>query len=221
MQKIVAELPPSGRKPLYVTEYGVRGKERVPNKVDPGSFDDGTPLGQTNVAAFQHVWFQIRAAQLGFAGTIKWDCFDAKYDRGTLAYCAIGPGRDGWPLLPTYFALQLVTMTTRPAWRVAAVTGAAAPAGTKRLVAFAGGPAELTILGLDTRGAQLNDASPTEVPYEIGGLPTQRAFNLVVWNRGGGGKLVLDAVRTDAEGVARVGAPLQSVFALTTLPVPL
>ena len=221
VQKIVAGLPPSGRKPLYVTEYGVRGRKRVPNKVDPGSFDDGTPLGQTNVAAFQHAWFQIRAAQLGYAGTVKWDCFDAKYDRGTLAYCAIGPGRDGWPLLPTYFVLQLVTMATRPGWRVVAVTGGAAAAGTKRLVAFAGGPGELTVLGLDTRGGLLNDASPTEVRYEIGGLPKRRALNLVIWNRGGGGKLVLEAARTDAEGVARVDAPLQSVFALTTLAVPL
>lgn len=221
VQKIVAGLPPSGRKPLYVTEYGVRGRKRVPNKVDPGRFDDGTPLAQTNIAAFQHAWFQIRAAQLGYAGTVKWDCFDAKYDRGTLAYCAIGPGRDGWPLYPTYFALQLATMTTRPGWRVVAVDRGASPASKKRLVAFAGGPGELTILGLDSRGARLNDGSSPEVPYEIGGLPKRRALNLVVWNRGGGGKLVLEAVRMDAEGVAQVGAPLHAVFALTTLPVPL
>ena len=222
VQKIVGALPPAGRKPLFITEYGVRGRNRVPNKDDPGAFDDGVPLGRTNVAGFQHAWFQIRAAQLGYSGTVKWDCFDGKYDRGTLSYCCIGAGRDGWPLFPTYFALQLMTLTTRPGWRILGVDRNPAAPKTKQLAAFAGGPDELTILGLDSRGAKLNTASSTVVSYSIGGLKPGLAYNLVVWNRAGGGKLVsADPVTADPAGVAKVTAPLQSVFALTTRAVTL
>ncbi len=51
------------RRPLYITEYGVRSATRdqpVHGKIpiDPGNFKDGTPIGQTNIAAFQQAWFQ-------------------------------------------------------------------------------------------------------------------------------------------------------------------
>src|SRR4051812_46192069 len=63
VQRIVATLP--NKKPLFITEYGVRSADRVvngkPNGVDPGNFHDGTPLAKTNVAAFQHAWFYILA----------------------------------------------------------------------------------------------------------------------------------------------------------------
>jgi hypothetical protein len=106
--------------PALITEYGTRGKDRKPNTIDdPGNFDNGTDmppmLGQTNIAAFQHAWFLIRAAQYGFAGVVKWDCYHGKYDRGSQAYYAIGPpGDKGWPLYPSYFLLRLFTATTAP-----------------------------------------------------------------------------------------------------------
>ena len=72
------------RRPLYITEYGVRSATRdqpVHGKIpiDPGNFKDGTPIGQTNIAAFQQAWFQIRAAQKGYAGVIK---FDGHFGKG-------------------------------------------------------------------------------------------------------------------------------------------
>ena len=54
----------------------------------------------------------IRAAQLGYVATAKWDVYDATYDIGTQDYSAIGPGADGWPLRPVYHLLQLMTLTT-------------------------------------------------------------------------------------------------------------
>ena len=215
-------------KPLFITEYGVRGKNRRPNTIDdPGDFQPGaakTPLRETNVAAFQHAWFQIRAAQLGYAGTIKWDCFFGRYDRGKLAYYAIGapgPGPNGWKLYPMYHLLRLFTMTTEPGWRVLAVKSNVVKT-TKQLAAFAGQASELTIVGLDERGALLNGRSTERVSYSIGGLPGGASFTLVLWNRAGGGKLVsAGAVAADATGTATVTVPLQSVFALTTKTVPL
>jgi hypothetical protein len=216
VRRIVDRLP--NRKPLFVTEYGTRSKDRrKEGVVDPGTFH-GAPLCTTNLAAFQAAWFQIRAAQLGYAGAVKWDCYFGRYDRGRQAYYAIGaPGSDGWQLYPMYFLLRLFTLTTERGWRVLAVERGRSPGETRQLAAFAGLAGELTVLGLDTRGSGLNGTSSTIVPFTIGGLPPRTRLELVLWNRAGGGKLTLGrAVTTDAAGVAALEIPLHSVFALTT-----
>jgi hypothetical protein len=216
VQSIVNRLPESGRKPVFLSEYGVRGK-RGPKVPAPGTYADGTPIAQTRIAAFQHAWFQIVATQLGYAGTVKWDCYSGTYDRGTQAYYAIGPWRDHWPLYPTFHVLRLVTGTTEPGWKVVAVQRRGQAARTKQLTALAGPEQELTIIGLDAAGGTLNGVSPVEVTYTIGGLPPDATFTLVVWNRTGEGRNeVLGAIAADKAGVARVAAPLHAVFALTT-----
>jgi hypothetical protein len=216
----------ANRKPVFITEYGIRSADRIvngqPNGIDPGNYKDGTPLGKTNIAAFQQAWFQILAAQMGYAGTIKWDGFFGKYDSGTSAYYAIGPpGPDGWELSPMYFLLQLFTMTTESGWRVVEIKQSNSSEPTKHLAAFAGPTGGLTILGLDSRGASLNTTSPTKIDYTIGGLPAHTSFALVLWNRAGGGHLVVDrTITTDGGSVAKITVPLHSVFALTTKTLP-
>jgi hypothetical protein len=114
-------------------------------------------------------------------------------------------------------------MTTAPGWKVLTVrrSTSAAGVGTKHLAAFQGDGKELTILGLDERGAALNKPSRTQISYTIGGLPPRTSFKLLIWNKAGGGKNVLDkTIATDAAGVARLTAPLHSVFALTTKALP-
>ena len=80
--------------PVFITEFGTRSKDRaVKGVVDPGNFHDGKekiPLHKTNIAAFQTAWFQIRAAQIGYAGMLKWDCHFGMYDKTERAYYAIG-----------------------------------------------------------------------------------------------------------------------------------
>ena len=215
VQRIVAGLPGSGRKPVFVSEYGVRGR-RAANVPAPGTYAGGRPLGQTRIAAFQHAWFLIAATQLGYAGAAKWDCYFGKYDRGTQAYYVIGPAKENWPLYPTYHLLRLVTATTAPGWDVVAIDRGAT-ARTKQLTAFAGPHGELTILGLDAAGAALDGVSPKQVGYAIGGLPSGAKFTLVVWNRdGAGANEVVGPIAADGAGVARVAVPLHAVFALTT-----
>jgi hypothetical protein len=221
VRSIVDGLPESGRKPLFVSEFGVRGK-RGTKAPAPGTFADGTPIARTRIAAFQHAWFQIVASQLGYAGTAKWDCYFGKYDRGTQEYYVIGPWRDGWPLYPTYHVLRLVTETTEPGWKVVAVRRRGLAARTKHLTAFAGAEQELTILGLDAAGGMLNSPSPIEVTYTIGGLPSRASFTFVVWNRTGDGQNeVVGTIAADGAGVATVAVPRHAVFALTTKPVSL
>jgi hypothetical protein len=216
VRRLVNGLPASGRKPLYVTEYGVRGR-RPAGVPAPGLYEDGTPLARTRIAAFQQAWFQVAAAQLGYVGTVRWDCYAAKYDRGTQAFSAIGPWQEGWPTFPGYEALRLVTATTAPGWRVLAVQRRRPSARPKHLTAFAGPEGELTVLGLHAGGAQLDGVSATVASYALGGLPPSSPFTLVVWNRTGDGRNeYADEVVSDAAGAVSVTAPLHAVFALTT-----
>ena len=229
IQKIVQSLPKAGRRDVYVTEYGVRGFFKKPHEKpvhrDPGVLDGGIRVVDTNINAFQHAWFNLLAAQLGFHGLSKWDAYFAKYDLAVQQfpqeYGMIGqPGPDGWKIRPSYWLLRLFTRTVKPGWNVLDVRG---PRGDPRLVVGfekPGGDGPLTVIGLDRRGGLTNGPQPTPVHYRLGGLPENTAFRLLYWNRGGGGKTIVarTPARSNAAGELDVQAPLQSVFAITTLP---
>jgi hypothetical protein len=219
VQRFVAALRHTNAKPVFITEYGVRGHNRPPN---PGILKDGTPAGQllskTNVAAFQQAWFLIRSMQLGYVGTVKWDCHHGKYD-GTYnhRHYVIGPPTaEGWPLFPMYHLLRLVTLTTEPGWRVLKLKQTPVKT-TKKLVAVTGPGNALTILGLDSRGALDNSDSGESVSYTIDVQRPNARFTLALWNRAGGGQLASEGqLSANAAGVAKVTAPRHAVFALTT-----
>jgi hypothetical protein len=219
-------------------EYGVRGATTYPGKptmtAGSGYWQDGTQLVRTNVAAFQQLWFDIEAAQLGFTAAVKWDAYWGKYDNGTQAYWMIGPASEGWPLFPAYYATQLLLQTTARGWQVLGV----GPwqdddwkvrddqgqllwdQPEKEIAAYAGPNGELTLMGLDTHGRDLNAASTETPAYSIGGLPPSTTFHLAIWNAAGNGEnTVAGDVTTNAAGVARFDVPLQAAFALTTVPV--
>ena len=238
-------LPPEQRKPTYMMEFGIRGYNTCDGKpalppadvvyYRPGECNE---IWRTNVAGFQQLWFEIDSAQLGVAGTSKWDAYWSRYDRSSVnnqLYWTIGPPTEGSPLTPTYYALSLLFHTTVPGWQIVRVdpwqdddwsvpayrvTGFTSnDRPEKELVAYAGPAGELTIVGLDTRGRALNAVS-TDPPasYSIGGLPPNTSFNLALWNATGDGTdSIADVVTTNAAGVARFEVPLQAAFALTTV----
>ena len=210
--------PESGRKPLYVTEYGVRGIKTLNGvTADPGFWTNGAPITQTNINAFQHAWFDILSARDGYVGTAKWDSYFAKYDNATQAYYMIGRPQDGWPLYPIYHTLHLWTMSVQPGWKVVGLDGAS---GSKLLAAYSGPAGDMTVFGLDTAGAQLNAASPVQVSYSVGGLHPMTSFHLAVWNEKGDGQNVVDGdIVADPAGVAVFSVPLHAVFSLTTMQV--
>jgi hypothetical protein len=222
VRKFVKDLRTTKDRPIFITEYGVRG-HRGPHRLPaPGIFDDGTPAGiplsQTNIAAFQQAWFLIRSMQLGYVGTIKWDCFFGTYDSGyKKKHYVIGPPTsEGWLPCPTYHVLRLFTLTTEVGWQVLEVARKPA-ARTKQLVAAKGPGNALTIVGLDSRGAKRNSETQIDVPYNIDIGRPNATLTLVVWNRAGGGRLVADTtVTANARGVIRVDVPLHAVFAITT-----
>src|SRR6266540_2598912 len=218
VRAIVDALPEAARKPLYVAEYGVRGLRRFNGVTagDPGVWQDGTPITTTNVSAFQHAWFDVLAADLGYLGTSKWDSYFGKYDNSTQSYYFIGAPQNGWPLYPLYNFMQLLTTTVKRQWQVVAVDSVP---DTSRLVAgYLGKSGQQTVVGLDTAAAQLNAPSTTPVSYTIAGLPPSKRANLLIWNEAGDGLVgARKAVLADAAGVVTISVPQHAVFVLTTI----
>jgi len=197
-------------------------------------------IWRTNIGAFQQLWFAIDSAQLGVAGAAKWDAYWAVYDNTIVppqVYWMTGPASEGYPLTPTYDVMSLLFHVTVPGWQIIGVEPwdssdwsvakyeieghSSNDQPEKELVAYAGPNGELTIVGLDTHGKDLNTVS-TDPPssYSIGGLPPNTAFNLALWNATGDGtNSVGDPVTANAAGVVRFEVPLQAAFALTTVPV--
>ena len=234
-QIVTEELPVEARKPVYVTEFGVRGIQNITGlpAIQPGYWQDGTPLSRTNIAAFQQLQFNVLATQLGFAGTVKWDAYWGRYTSGYReVYNLIGPADEGWPLFPGYHALLLQLQTTQRGWQVLGVgpwadddwklseSGQANDQPERELTAYSGPDGQLTLMGLDTHGRALNAGSTESPVYSIGGLPPGTAFTLAVWNAAANGQnSITGTVTANAVGVARFGVPLHAAFALTTVPV--
>jgi hypothetical protein len=243
------ELPAAQQKPQYMMEFGMRGFNSCAGKPTLALqnqlyYRDAscTDIWRTNISGFQQLWFNIHSAQLGVAGTSKWDAFWGRYDQSSVnnqLYWMVGPPTEGSPVTPTYHAMSLLFHTTAPGWQIIRVDpwesndwtapnygGAGAPSRSddqpeKELVGYSGPSGELTIVGLDTNGRALNTASPNPPsPYSIGGLPANTPFNLALWNATGDGtNSIAGTITTNAAGVARFEVPLQAAFALTTVPV--
>ena len=218
VRTIVDALPETGRKPLYVAEYGVRGIRRLNGVAmgDPGAWEDGTQITATNVSAFQHAWFDVLAARLGYLGTSKWDSYFGKYDNGTQSYYFIGAPQNGWPLYPLYYFVRLMTTTVKREWSTVNVDSV--PDTSRLLAAYIGKNGQRTIVGLDTAGAQLNTVSPAPVSYSIAGLPPSTKVRLAIWNGAGDGLVgPATTLTSDTVGVATITVPQHAVFVLTTL----
>ena len=221
VRTIVSSIP--ARRPVYVTEFGVRGIQSFEGEpeTDPGFGPDGTEIAMANISAFQEAWFMIRASQLGYSATAKWDLYRAKYDNGTQDYSAIGPGVDGWPLRPAYHLLQLLGLATQPrGGSIVDVVPSPSADPAKRLTAYVSPAGDVTIFGLDIDGGSIATTSHALVPYSISGLPPNRVFRLLLWNGDGTGR-DLDAgdLYSSSAGLVEFSAPLDSVFALTDTPI--
>jgi hypothetical protein len=221
VRSIFAGIPAPERRPVYVTEFGVRGLQGE-DAVQPGLWFDGTPITQTNVAAFQDGLFMLRATQLGFSGFSEWDLDNAKYDNGTQDFSAIGPGTAGWPTRPVYHLLQMLALVTQPVGGsiVQVVAGATADPA-QLLTAYVSPAGNDTILGLDTGGATRGATLTDPIAYSIGGLPPNTLFRLIGWNGSGNGTNVdYGFIDSGSTGTANFAIPLGGIFALTDTPLP-
>ena len=230
---VVDDNAPETRRPSYIMEFGVRGYNTVPGRptvISHAYYEDGTYMRETNVAAFQQLWFGIATAQLGFAGAAKFDLYWGLYDfssPGNQSYWMLDPVSEGWETFPSYHALRLLLSTTERGWQVVRVEPweqddwdpLVRDEPEKEITAYVGGD-ELTVAGLDTRGRLLNTTSEETPIYSIGGLPPSTRFNLAIWNGTADGRtLPATEITTSPAGVARFPVPLHAAFALTTVDV--
>src|SRR5439155_7924692 len=121
VRTIVDNLPRAAQRPVYVTEFGVRG-HRPRDDIEPGWFTEGTPVADDARQAVQIAWFDLLALNLGYVATVQWELYDAWYDR-LMPYGTIGDATTGWKLKPAYHLLRLLTHTTKPGWPVLKVDG--------------------------------------------------------------------------------------------------
>ena len=223
VRAIYSAIPEEQRRPLYVTEFGVRGLgtfEGEPS-FEPGYWPDGTPMSATNAAAFQQAWFNIRATQLGFSGTVKWDVYPSKYDAGTQDHSALGAAAEGWPERPVYRVLQLMTLTTQPrGGSIVQMVPTPGVDASKLLTAYVSPANDITILGLDSDGGSIGTTTSAPVSYSVGGLPPSTFFRLLVWNGNEAGVNDDEGfVASTPQGTVEFSAPLDAVFALTNTPI--
>jgi hypothetical protein len=198
---IIEQIPPSHRKPMHLTEFGVRGIGWP--KDTPGKYENGQPIATTTVHPVECAMAILEAMNFGYVSMLQWDAYDVRYDRSLMRTGVIGEPKDGWPLKPGYDLLRLFTHTTLPHWRVIAVGGAHSQ---ERVAAMRGSEGQLTIFAL-------NCANHPQT-MTIGGLP-KGDWSMLSWNNDGKGKMSR-AVPTNvsASGVATINAAPMSLSAL-------
>jgi hypothetical protein len=203
VRAIVDGLPPASQRPLYVTEFGVRGYKNV-GEPSPGVHADGTLIARTNINAYQHAWFNILAARLGYVSTLKWDVFFAKYDNATHYWSLIGAPPE-WFLKPVYHSTRAFTHSVDAEWDIVRAKGG--DDGTLA-AAFRGPHGEVTTFTLNK----------TEQAKEltVSGYPPSTPHHVVVWHGEAEGNLTSEVVTTTEACQTTFTVPRKSFVAVTT-----
>jgi hypothetical protein len=207
LQRRISEVPPllsTAPKPLYATEFGVRGKRDDP-KVEPGIYEDGKPIAGKPLNALQLAWFMMESLNHGYVAAVVWTMEDAWYDR-LMPYGLIGQAKDGWPLKPGYYMMRMFTHTCEPGWRAMKVTG---ESDNHLAAAVRSKDGKLTVYLMN------RDAKPARL--EVGGLADRALLHTIIWNRDGHGELLVGRDMRTNRGAVTVALPPMSVTALTTV----
>lgn len=189
------------KKPIYVTEYGVKVRGATP---EPGT------VGQKGVeqlvdTALQHAWFNAVAPQYGCVGLAKWVLYrtDLKAEFGH--WGMIDAPSESFTRFPTYFVTWLFTHLTEPGWRAAGL----GLGENGKLVA------SRFVLPDRQESVLVINAQPQSRQVRVEGL-TAASYCAAVWNRDGQGKLNgLNRVNAQANAVT-VDVPPRGVVALCT-----
>jgi len=204
------------KKPVYITEYGVRGSIRPAGdpKKDPG-YLTGTmiPISTTTTSAIQNALFQINGMNLGFAGFIRWDCYKAKFDNGSQYYSCIGSAKDGYPLFPLYYMTYLFTHTSAPGWQVVKTSTDVNVRNTFVVSAIKERKGEnQTVYAINVANKAIN--------FSVGGLTPNQKYDVYSFNSDGKGSLKKEsALTTNLSGIISGIAGAKTLLAITTVPV--
>jgi hypothetical protein len=168
---IQEKLSPSARRPLFITEFGLRGKDWHGGGKEPGVYDDGKPVAQSWVYPLQIAWLMIEATRRGYVATVQWEAYDVGYPRIRMHYGLLGEAAEGWPLRPSYHVLRLFTHTLAPGWRALRVEGESSDVV---LAAVLGPKGEFTLV--------LLNHSDKPQPVSVAQLPPRLVFRRLLWS---------------------------------------
>ncbi|MBS2029704.1 MAG: hypothetical protein JST54_17525 [Deltaproteobacteria bacterium] len=195
-------------KPLFVTEYGVKGNPGVvpgtskPN-TEPGIWD-GKNVELTTASGFQHALYNTLAPQYGVVGSVNW----AGYGTDNHTFQGWGEIRDasaGFSTTPTYRVERLFSNAAGKGFRANGL----GRANGETVSRFVGPSGESTVFALnqnaDARGVRIT------------GLKPGTSYHVTTWNADGTGALKMGTpVKVAADGTLTVQVSSNGVVALTT-----
>ena len=201
----VNKLPPHGRKPIYLMEFGIRG-DRKGDIEEPGLFKNGQPLYDTPESAMLNGWRMMESLNRGYVAAVWWDLADLRYEKRRMHYGLMGEPAKDFPLKPGYYLMYLFTHTTQPGWRARTIDGSDPDT---LISAVEGKNGQFTLFALN----RASDARR----ITVSGLPRARSLRKLIWNGWGNGKLIDDGhVQTPLSGSISIDVPPTSITALST-----
>jgi hypothetical protein len=190
------------KKPIYITEYGVR---KLSAKPRPGKLE-GVRIEQSPRAAFQHAWFNALAPQYGSAGLTKWVLYRTDKPAGFGMWGMIGAPSEQFSRSPVYRVTRLFNHVVPPGWNAAGLGRAAGVIASKF---EAPNQRQEAVIVLN------NSTQAREVRLE--GLKPRQNYFRVGWNEDKHGGLgAVRRVRSGADGAAPVSVPPFGLVALST-----
>jgi hypothetical protein len=201
--RIVAALPAGTQRPLYITEFGVRGVNRRFD--EPGYALDGTPIGDTPEQAMQIAWFTMEAINHGYVATVQWDCYVARYDR-LMSYGLIDDVRHGFKTRPAYDVLRLFTHTSQRGWRAVKIvneTNSLAP-----VLRGEGGGEGLDAFDNTERNLPTGASRPSPQPSPLSTGEREQELETAAIRSGDGNVCVYVLNRSEREKTIRIGGNL-------------
>ncbi len=191
--EIVSKMPPSQRRPVYVTEFGARGFRDKPS-IEPGKSDRGGPLADDPVYSFEIGIYLIEAINAGFLGTAQWDMYEAWYDR-KMGYGVIGSVESNFKLKPGYGLMQMFTHGIRPGQRAMKIDGKVENVWIAALKGSS--PREMAVVVLNRVHGQKT--------VTVSGLPEGKTWNVARWNSDRTGALKrVEPMTSSADGTISI-----------------
>lgn len=196
------------KKPVYVTEYGVRQLIN-PASARPG-IHNGLPMEHAPEAAFQHAWFNALALQQRCVGLAKWVMYRTDIVSGWGKWGLIDAPSASFKRTPVYHVTRLFNGLLGERW---VADGLKRSPDNLILVSrfSAPGRQEESLVALN-RADQRREVRLT-------GLKAGRRYQRTDFNRGGQGKVEIQDPILAHNGEVTVPMPPRGMVALSTRPL--
>jgi hypothetical protein len=196
------------RKPIFVTEYGVRFPVS-PESDRPGTLD-GVPMERAPESVFEHAWFKARAPQKGCVGLVKWVMYRTDLRTGWGKWGLIDAPSTGFDRTPMFHMARLFNRIVGQDWLANGLAER-----DSLLVGRFTGPADLE------ESVVVLNANDETRDVQLTNLTKGRRYERAAINRDGRAELTRpNAVTADAaSGAVSLTVPGRGLVALSTRPI--